>query len=130
MAFQCIVLTPEQQLLNEKIQQAIIPAHDGLLGVLTDRAPIMVRLGVGPLRVDIGPHQSRYFFVESGLAQMKDNTLTILTSKAVPASEIDGQAASEEYAQALALKAANLQEQEQKELALQRARAKQSVVGK
>lgn len=39
MAFKCVVVTPEQQLLDESLTQAIIPAYDGLLGILTDRAP-------------------------------------------------------------------------------------------
>src|SRR3954471_15209303 len=52
MAFQCTIVTPEQQLLDESARQAIIPAHDGLIGVLTDRAPLLVKLGVGKLEVD------------------------------------------------------------------------------
>ena len=44
MAFQCIIVTPEQQVLDESVTQAIIPAHDGLLGILTDRAPLLAKL--------------------------------------------------------------------------------------
>jgi F-type H+-transporting ATPase subunit epsilon len=130
MAFQCIVLTPEQQVLSREITQAIIPAHDGLMGILTDRAPAMVRLGIGPLRVDFGENKKSYFLIEGGLAQVKENTLTILTTGAVPASEIDGEAASQEYAAALAQKAATPAELESREKALQRARAKQAIAGK
>jgi len=32
MAFQCTVVTPEQQVLDESISQAIVPAHDGKVG--------------------------------------------------------------------------------------------------
>jgi F-type H+-transporting ATPase subunit epsilon len=125
------VLTPEQQLLNQMVNQAIIPAHDGLMGILTDRAPIMVRLGIGPLRVDFGDNNAKsYFLIEGGLAQMKDNTLTILTSKAIPASEIDAQAAENEYAAALATKATTPEEQQQRDKALEAARVKQTLVGR
>ena len=50
MAFQCVIVTPEQQALDESVTQAILPAHDGLIGILTDRAPLLVKLGLGPGR--------------------------------------------------------------------------------
>src|SRR3954447_23209079 len=101
MAFQCTIVTPEAQALDESIQQAILPAHDGLIGILTDRAPLLVKLGVGPLRVDLASGQ-RYFLVDGGVAQMKDNKLTVLTTVATPASEIDAETARAEYAEAIA----------------------------
>lgn len=82
MAFSCVVVTPEQQILDESLTQAIIPAVDGLLGILTDRAPLLAKLGKGPLRLDLVSGQKRVFRVEGGVAQMKDNKLTILTTTA------------------------------------------------
>jgi F-type H+-transporting ATPase subunit epsilon len=83
MSFKCIVVTPEQELLDLKVNQAIIPAIDGLIGILTDRAPLLARLGKGPLRVDPENVASQTYNIEGGVAQMKDNKLTILTQKAV-----------------------------------------------
>ncbi|MGD0138985.1 MAG: hypothetical protein ABSD28_08920 [Tepidisphaeraceae bacterium] len=82
MAFSCVVVTPEQQVLDESLTQAIIPAADGLLGILTNRAPLLARLGKGPLRLDLASGQKRHFRIEGGVAQMKDNKLTILTQVA------------------------------------------------
>jgi F-type H+-transporting ATPase subunit epsilon len=82
MAFKCVVVTPEQQLFDETITQAIVPAHDGKVGILTDRAPLLVKLGAGELRLDLNGGQSRRFTIRGGLAQMKDNHLTILTNEA------------------------------------------------
>jgi hypothetical protein len=48
MSFQCTVVTPEQQVMDETVTQAILPAHDGQLGVLTNRAPILVCGGTYP----------------------------------------------------------------------------------
>lgn len=87
MAFQCVLVTPEQQLLDETITQAILPAHDGLVGILTDRAPLLVKLGTGPLRIDQSGKPSRQFKVSGGVAQMKDNRLTILTTSAEETAE-------------------------------------------
>src|SRR5258705_251769 len=99
MAFQCVLVTPEQQVLDEQITQAIVPAHDGLLGILTDRAPLLVKLGLGPLRIDTSGGQKRYFLIDGGVAQMKDNKLTILTQEATASNEIDAAVAHAEYAE-------------------------------
>jgi F-type H+-transporting ATPase subunit epsilon len=93
MAFQCTIVTPEQQILDESINQAIIPGYDGMIGILTDRSPLLTKLGTGTLRVDRAGGQQSYFFVEGGVAQMKDNKLTILTTQAIPAAQIDAESA-------------------------------------
>jgi F-type H+-transporting ATPase subunit epsilon len=130
MAFNCVVVTPEQQALTETIAQAIIPAHDGLVGILTDRAPLLVKIGVGPLRLDLANGQKQYFFIEGGIAQMKDNKLTILTNEAIPASEIDAETARAEFAEATARRATDPATQEQRQRQLNRARAKQQLASK
>jgi F-type H+-transporting ATPase subunit epsilon len=79
MAFSCVLVTPEQQLLDESLTQAIIPAADGLLGILSNRAPLLAKLGKGPLKLDLASGQTRRFQIDGGIAQMKDNKLTILT---------------------------------------------------
>ena len=44
MAFRCVLVTPELQVLDESVTHAIIPAEDGWLGILTDRAPLLAKL--------------------------------------------------------------------------------------
>jgi F-type H+-transporting ATPase subunit epsilon len=85
MAFECVVVTPEQQAFSEKIAQAIMPAHDGMIGILTDRAPLLIKLAKGPLRLDLTNGQKINFEIQGGIAQMKSNKLTILTPKATTA---------------------------------------------
>jgi F-type H+-transporting ATPase subunit epsilon len=130
MPFKCTIVTPEAQALDENITQAILPAHDGLIGILTDRAPLLVQLGVGPLRVDLPGNQQRFFLVDGGVAQMKDNKLTVLTTLATPASEIDAEAARAEYAEAQARKATDPKTAEQRQHQMERARAAQALAGK
>jgi F-type H+-transporting ATPase subunit epsilon len=130
MAFQCVVVTPEQQVLDESITQAIIPGHDGLIGILTDRAPLLTKLGLGPMRLDHPNGSKSFFFVEGGVAQMKDNKLTILTNEATPASEIDAEAARAEFAEAQARRATDEKTAADRERQMARARAKQELAGK
>src|SRR5258708_4610330 len=105
MSFQCTVVTPEAEAFDSQVTQAILPAHDGLIGILTDRAPLLAKLGIGPLRLDSSAGQKQFFFIDGGVAQMKDNKLTILTTQAIAASEIDYESAKAEYAEASARKA-------------------------
>jgi len=130
MAFQCTIVTPEQQALDASIEQAILPAHDGLIGILTDRAPLLVKLGVGALRVDLAQGQKRFFLVDGGVAQMKDNKLTVLTTLATPASEIKTDTARAEYAEAEARNATDPQAMADRQRQMDRARAAQSIAGK
>jgi len=128
MSFKCDLVTPEQQVLSETVTQVILPAHDGLLGVLTDRAPLLVKLGLGPLRIDLPNNQKRFFYIEGGVAQVKDNMLTILTQQATPANEIDAEAARAAYAEALARRPTDQKTAEDREKQLARSRAQQQLV--
>lgn len=124
MAFQCIVVTPEQQVLDESIVQAIVPGHDGKVGILTDRAPLLLKLGLGQMRLDLPNGQKRYYYVEGGVAQMKDNRLTILTQEATPAANIDVESARAELAEAEARRITDPASYEDRQRRLARARAR------
>ena len=127
MSFQCTVVTPEEQVLDETVTQAILPAHDGQIGILTGRAPILVKLGAGPLRVDVQGGQSRTFFVDGGIAQMTGDKLTVLTDEATPAAEIDLESAKAEFAEATARIPTDEKTRKDRDRAMRRARAKQAL---
>lgn len=86
--FHCSVITPERAVLEADATFVAFPAHDGEVGILKDRAPLLFKMGTGLLRVET-PEGNHAFFVDGGFAQMVDNRLTLLTEQARPASEID-----------------------------------------
>jgi F-type H+-transporting ATPase subunit epsilon len=129
MAFQCVVVTPEQQVLDESCSQVILPAFDGQIGILTDRAPLLAKLGVGVMRVDLASGQKREYFVDGGIAQMKDNRLTVLTTEATPPEQINAESARAEYNEASARKATDQKTAEERQRAMQRGRVKQEIAG-
>jgi len=130
MSFQCTIVTPEEEALDETVQQAIVPAHDGLIGILTGRSPLLAQLGVGPLRVDLANGQQRFFLVDGGVAQMKDNRLTVLTTSAKKASELDAETARAEYAEAVARRADDAKGMQQRQKEINRTRAAMALAGK
>ncbi len=131
MSFQVVIVTPEQQVLDETVTQAIIPAHDGQIGILTGRAPLLVKLGQGPLQLDVTTQgrttATRRFYVEGGIAQMKDNNLTVVTQMAVPAEEISAETARAELAEASAQVATDEKSQEDRNRRMNRARVMQEL---
>jgi F-type H+-transporting ATPase subunit epsilon len=130
MAFQCVIVTPEQQVLDEQVTQAVLPAHDGQVGILTDRAPLLVKLGVGALRLDLasgGGRQQTTLFVDGGIAQMKDNRLTVLTNEALPPDQLNAETARAEYAEAVARRITDQKSYDDRDHAMRRARAKQEM---
>jgi F-type H+-transporting ATPase subunit epsilon len=130
MPFQCTVVTPEEQVLDESIVQAIVPGDDGLVGILTDRAPLLMKLGVGTLRIDHAGGKRSLYFVDGGVAQMKGNRLTILTTEATPAEDIDPVAATAELNEATARRPTHPATTAIRDKQLARARAKQNIAGK
>lgn len=104
--FRCKLITPQEKVLEDDVRQAIVPAWDGLFGVLPGRAPIVSKLGLGPLRLDFpGPQgDSRSFLIEDGFVQMVGNELTILAKSATPAEELNETDAKAALAEANARK--------------------------
>lgn len=84
---QCIVVTPERAVLDEAADFIALPLYDGELGVLPGRAPLIGKLGFGELRTVKGREVHRYY-VDGGFVQIRNNVVTVLTSKAMTAEEI------------------------------------------
>lgn len=83
------LITPQGKLLETKAVSAVLPAHDGELGVLPDRAAMVIKLGRGSLRVQTADERgtpggggTKQFTLQEGFAQMVNNKLTVLSTKA------------------------------------------------
>lgn len=89
-----IVITPERQVLDESVDGAVIPAHDGEIGIEFDRAPLMCELGIGRLHYrQAGREHS--LFIDGGFAQVLANTVVVLTPSSARPSEITQERISE-----------------------------------
>ena len=84
---QCVVVTPERAVLDERVDFVALPMFDGELGVEPGRAPFIGRLGYGELRTRKGQTVHR-FYVDGGFVQVRANVVTVLTPKALKAEEI------------------------------------------
>jgi F0F1-type ATP synthase epsilon subunit len=126
--FRCRLITPEAQVFDEQATAAVVPAWDGLIGVLPNRAPMVMQMGTGELRVDFpdaggAKGGSRAFFVDEGFVQMVENELTILAANAVSAERLTETDAQAEYSAANARRTDGLPAAEVERIRKERARA-------
>jgi len=82
-----VVITPERTVLQTPVEQVVLPAHDGEVGILRGRAPLMCELGIGQLRYT-RDRQTWRMFVDGGFAQVLQDHVTVLTTQAIPAEAI------------------------------------------
>lgn len=125
--FKASLITPESIVLESPVVSAQIPAHDGLVGILNHRAPLLAKLGTGVLRLETAPGVSKRYLVSGGYAQMKGEELTILTTEAIPAQQINAQTIAAEQAKLTAVKGTDLQSMEQRSAIEARIRTMRSL---
>ena len=84
------VVTPERQLLRERVVEVTLPGAEGQLGVLPGHAPLITELGIGELTYR-GKNASaaEHLAIISGFAEVLADRVTILAETAERAEEID-----------------------------------------
>ena len=92
---QCIVVTPENTLRDADADFVAVPLFDGELGVGGNHSPMLGRLGNGEMRITVNGRAERYY-VEGGFVEVKDNVVSLLTQRAVPAESLNVATAKEQ----------------------------------
>jgi F-type H+-transporting ATPase subunit epsilon len=82
------IVTPERPLIHEVVDEVIMPAATGYLGVLPGHTPLLARLDVGQLSYRKG-QETFYLVVAFGFAEVLPDRVTILARTAEKAEEID-----------------------------------------
>jgi F-type H+-transporting ATPase subunit epsilon len=89
-SIELIVVTPERQLLSEKVVEVTMPGLDGELGVLPGHAPLITELGIGELHYQPeGGGQPVSLAIVQGFAEVLPDRVTVLAETAERAEEID-----------------------------------------
>ena len=78
--FKVEIVNPEQSfLIKEDVIEVVIPAFEGELGILKDHISIISFLKPGLIKIFSKLGEEKYY-VEDGIAEFKNNSLSILTS--------------------------------------------------
>ena len=87
--FNIEIINPEKSFLSkENVSEVVIPAFEGEIGILKDHIPIISFLKPGIIKVFTGTEEENYY-VEDGVVEFKDNSLSILTSSIFNLKDID-----------------------------------------
>ena len=122
--FALSVISPERVIFEARATAVTLPAYDGEVGILADRAPFLARLGVGWLKADTEKGHKAYL-LDGGFAQVVDNKVSVLTESAWEVSDLEASDAGEALTRAEAMPIGDDEsfEARQKALALARAKA-------
>lgn len=122
----CVVVTPEQTVVETTADFVALPLIDGEYGVAPGHSPVIGRLGYGELRIRTGGETARYY-ADGGFVQVDKNVVSVLTNRAVPAELIDPTTAAEQLRTAVARKAAGAEELAIRERLISQARGQLRV---
>lgn len=83
------VITPERIVLDTTAREVKFPGIDGSVGVLPRHAPMVTALDAGALTWTDDDGRIQYQFVAGGFAEVRGNTVRLVTEASEPASDID-----------------------------------------
>jgi F-type H+-transporting ATPase subunit epsilon len=122
--FTCEILSPAGRVETLEAHSAVFPAADGMMGMWAGRAPAVVLLGAGPLRIDAADGGKRQYFIAGGVAQINESGLTLLADECTPKDDLDSAAVWDEIQTARRMPAETDEEVAARDRAVEIARAK------
>ncbi len=118
----CIVVTPEETVLEGEASFVALPLYDGEIGIARNHSPMIGRLGFGEMRIRAGADTTRYY-LDGGFVQVADNLVSVLTNRAIPSEAVDGDDAQQQLSEALGRTAAGDDQLAVRDRSLSQARA-------
>ena len=97
MVLQVCVITPDQVFLNQEAEEIILPTNTGLMGVLTNHAPLITALEIGVMLIRV-KKDWKPFALMGGFALVKQNQVTVLVNEAESEYTIDRAEAERSFA--------------------------------
>jgi F-type H+-transporting ATPase subunit epsilon/F-type H+-transporting ATPase subunit delta len=78
--FDIEIVNPEKSFLSKKdVTEVVVPAFEGEMGILKDHISIISFLKPGIITIQSKSSEEK-FFVEDGIVEFKNNSLSVLTS--------------------------------------------------
>ena len=120
MAIQCVVVTPERTEMDVTARFVTLPMYDGELGVAPGRAAMIGRLGYGIMRLDTEKGPQRWF-IDGGFAQVENDSVSVLTGRAIRVEDLDVAEAEAALEQATELPGGSSERMQIRDTAMRRA---------
>jgi len=125
----CVVVTPEQTVLEAEAEFIALPLFDGEIGIAPGRSPLIGRLGYGEMRLMTGGTADRYY-LDGGFVQIAKNVVSVLTNRAIAAGKVDANAAQAQLEAAMKKPSSTPELEEIRGRQIAQARAQIRVAGR
>jgi F-type H+-transporting ATPase subunit epsilon len=89
------VVTRERKIIDAVVEEVILPASDGEIGVLPGHTPLLATLKIGQLRYRSGNKVER-LVISWGFAEVLPDRVIVLAERGILPGEVDAAAAEEE----------------------------------
>ena len=87
--FKIEIVNPEKSfLIKEDVNEVVVPAFEGEMGIMKDHISIISFLKPGIIKIFSKSNEEKYY-VEDGIVEFKNNCLSILTSNIFNIKSID-----------------------------------------
>ncbi len=75
------IITPDELLYSGEVTMVQVPGKKGQFQILTHHAPIISTLDKGDIRVRLNSGEEKFFPIESGVVECKNDIIQILIEK-------------------------------------------------
>ena len=89
------LVTPGRVMVSRAVEMVVIPAKEGLMGVLPRHAPVLAGLSRGIVEIHEDGKIADRIMIDGGLADIGGEAVTILAERAVNLSQVTSQELSE-----------------------------------
>ena len=87
-SFNLEIVNPEKLFLSlDNVSEVVVPAFEGDMGILKDHISIIPFLKPGTVKIFTG-NEVKELYVEDGIIEFSENSLSILTSRIIDIKEI------------------------------------------
>ncbi len=90
------IITPQKLVFDGEVEELVAPGQMGEFGVLPGHVPFLSVLFPGRLRFKTEESNENIVIIHGGLADVKDNTVSVLTDHSENPEEVDSAAARKE----------------------------------
>lgn len=83
-----IIVSQEEQLLNQEVDSVSLPTESGVITVLKDHQPLISKLTFGELTYMVGSKEQALLLTQGFVHKKSDNTLLVVVDSAFSAREL------------------------------------------
>ena len=83
------ILSPDRTFYSGECQSAVIPLHDGMIGIMANHSPFTAAVVPGEVRFTTPDGQTVVCAVSQGMVDVEDNVVKLLCESALRPDEID-----------------------------------------